>query len=122
MSRLLDSGRDTRFSLRAYEFVYLMFMADLGPEGFSSEIIVDMTVITASIFYGPIAEFALADMGIKTANDIGAIISNLVDLEILAKNNINGNDEFLYLSKKPLFSRIGPKPLNMEFLKIFEDT
>ena len=126
MSRLLDSGRDTRFSLRAYEFIFVVFSvlekADRGLSGFSSREVVETSVKTASVLYGPMAEFVFANMGIKAASDIGAIISNLVDLEIFSRSGIDRSGEFLLLSEKPLFSKIQPKPLNIENLKIFEDT
>jgi uncharacterized repeat protein (TIGR04138 family) len=84
--------------------------------------IVQNAVKTASALYGSIAEFVLADMGIKTASDIGEIIFNLSDLNIFSKNDVEECDEFLALSKKPLFFKVKSKPLNMEKLKNFEDT
>jgi uncharacterized repeat protein (TIGR04138 family) len=89
---------------------------------FSAKEIVQTAVNTANAFYGSIAEFVLADMGIKTANDIGAIIFNLVDLNIFSKSEYDETMEFQALSEKPLFSGVKPKPLNIEKLKFFEDT
>ncbi|MCL1946151.1 MAG: hypothetical protein FWF51_03225 [Chitinivibrionia bacterium] len=128
MSRLIDSGRDVRYSIRAYEFVYLAFnvlekkQTVARTYDFSAKEIVQTAVNTANAFYGSIAEFVLADMGIKTANDIGAIIFNLVDLNIFSKSEYDETMEFQALSEKPLFFGVKPKPLNIEKLKFFEDT
>jgi len=127
VSRLIDTGRDTRFTLRAYEFVYLIFAvlekSSLNTEyGFSAKDVVQTSEKMAVALYGPIAEFVLADMGIKSANDIGAIIGNLVDLDIFVKDGFYGNDDFAEISKKPLFSKAQFKPLDIENLKIFEDS
>jgi len=126
MSRLLDSGRDIRFSIKAYEFVFLIFgmleKNNRNTDDFSAEEIVQMSVKTANILYGPIAEFVLADMGIKSANDIGDVIFNLIDLKLFSKSEIDSRFEFSGLSKKMLFSGARSKPLNLEKLKIFEDT
>ena len=126
MSRLIDSGRDTRYSIRAYEFVYLVYNVlekiKHRTDDFSAKEIVQSAVKTANAFYGSIAEFVLSDMGIKSASDIGAIIFNLVDLNIFSKSEYDENTEFQALSKKSLFSGVKPKPLDMEKLKNFEDT
>jgi uncharacterized repeat protein (TIGR04138 family) len=122
--RLLDSKRDTRFALRAYEFISLIFsvLEKAGRAHFSAKEIIDTTVKTATILYGPVAEFVLEDMGIKTTEDIGDIISNLIDLKIMTRDNIDSRYKFLFFPKKSLFSKKNLKPLNIEKLKVFEDT
>lgn len=126
-SRLIDSGRDTRYSLKAYEFVYMIFsiLEKINfeqKEDFSPELITEKAAATAATIYGSLAEFVLADMGIKSASDIGAIIVNLTDLEIFSPSDICASQDFEILSQKPLFSKVRPKPLNTEKLKNFEDT
>lgn len=126
ISRLLDSGRDIRFSLRAYEFVFFIFSvlkkSNPNANSFSSKEIVETSVKIANSLYGPIAELVLSDAGIKTINDIESIISNLVYLNIFTKSSVYDDFEFSQLSLKTHFSKVCRKPLNIEKLKIFEDT
>jgi len=126
-ARLIDTKRDTRYTLKAYEFVYMIFSIlekiNIKQEGdFSARQIVEIATTTAATIYGSLAEFVLSDMGIKSASDIEAIISNFSDLNIFSRIDICESAVFAKLSEKPLFANIKPKPINMENLKIFEDT
>jgi len=125
-SRLLDNKRDARYSLDAYDFVFTVFNSleknDKGKDDFSAKEITSTAVETANVRYGSIAQYVLASMGIKTARDIGAIISNLVDLKLFFKNDLDKYSDFDDFPLKPLFTKINPKPINIENLRIFEDT
>lgn len=125
-SRLLDNKRDVRYSIDAYDFVFSIFNSleknKEGKDDFSAKEITAAAVETANVWYGPLAQYALESMGIKTARDIGAIIFNLVDLKLFFKNDFDKYDDFEEFPLKPLFSRIIPKPIDVENLKIFEDT
>ena len=126
-ARLIDSGRDTRYSLKAYEFIYMVFSilekTDLEQkDGFSARRIVEQTTTTAATIYASIAEFVLADMGIKSVSDIEAIVGNFSDLNIFSKADACERLDFEKLAKKPLFSKVKPRAINIEKLKIFEDT
>jgi len=125
-SRLLDNKRDIRYSLDAYDFVFLVFNSleknDNGKDDFSAKEITSTAVETANVRYGSIAQHVLASMGIKTARDIGAIVSNLVDLKLFFKNDFDKYSDFEEFPLKPLFTKINLKPIDIENLKIFEDT
>jgi uncharacterized repeat protein (TIGR04138 family) len=134
--RIINTGRDTRYSIKAYEFFALVKDYLVGsikknnPDALDAlryrlfaEDIVKSAVKIAVVLYGPVAKHVLADMGILDAKDIGAVAFNLVSLGFLEQNVILSNyEDFVNISKKPLFGKIKPKPLNMEKLKIFNDT
>lgn len=130
-SRIINTGRDTRYSIQAYEFFVLtknilervFNETNAAYRDFSAKKIVKSTVKTATALYGPTAEYVLANMGILSAKDIGAIAFNLIDLGFWERNSILGKyEDFVAISQKPLFWKVKPKPLNMKNLKIFEDT
>ena len=125
-SRLLDNKRDVRYSLDAYDFIFSVFNSleknREGKDDFSAKEITAAAVETANVKYGSLAPHTLASMGIKTTNDIGAMIFNLVDLKLFFKNDFDKYDDFEDFSLKSFFLKIKPKLIDIENLKNFEDT
>ena len=126
-SRIIDSGRDTRYDLGAYGF--LMASLDYNRSKTESsghiparELVLALIELSVMRF-GPTAFTTLETWGIYTPLDIGRIVYNLIDIEILSKSDDDSLDEFNKV--EPFAELINPQDsyeINKDSLKNFIDS
>ncbi len=124
--RIILSGRDTRYPLEAYSFVLASLDYHKSKEEDIGHILASKLASSASelalVKFGPLAEVVFEKWKIKSAIDIGNIVYNLIDIEVLSKSKEDSLDDFSQLP--PLFQKNSPAKsfdINKKSIKIFKD-
>ncbi len=95
---LVVSGRDTRFQPEAYGFILASLdfhRSKMEQEGhLEAEELVDSVIELSLLKFGPMAEAVLRQWGIKESIDVGSIVYNLIDLDILSKTDEDTHEQF----------------------------
>ncbi|ERP30705.1 Minf_1886 family protein [Chitinivibrio alkaliphilus] len=126
-NRIIATGRDTRYSLGAYELVATameFYRAKTDTAGhLSAQQIVSSLAELAFAKYGAMGEEVLTHAGIETPIDVGNIIYNLIDIELFRKDTEDSLDDFHRCA--PLFDGLTRRSLytiNREHIKIIKDS
>lgn len=95
---LIESGRDTRYHLGGYLFVlnglefYLMKIGE--KRHVTGQEFARGLVEFASSQFGPLAPQVLAYWGIHTTDDLGYIVYNLIDINLMSKQDSDQLGDF----------------------------
>jgi uncharacterized repeat protein (TIGR04138 family) len=125
--RIIISGRDTRYALPAYSFTLSSLdyhrskSEELGHIAASD--LVKANCELALIKFGPMANSVFSQWGVLTPLDIGNIIYNLIDIEILSKSDEDSLDDFSHLPA--LFIETKPEnsfQIDKDKIKVFIDS
>ncbi len=114
-AEIFRSGKDSRYKLSAY--VLILSSLDYSrskceeSDDLSASEIVDAVSELAIMKYGPMALEVVEGWGIFSARDVGNIVYNLIDIDILKRDEKDSLDDFmtanaLFDSCKPSLSLI----------------
>lgn len=125
-NRIIDSGRDTRYTLDGYTLVlsaleYHRSKSEEGGHMKAWEVVAAVSELTFMKF-GPLAESVLNSFGIYTAKDVGVVVYNLIDIELLRGDDEDSLDDFV--SSPPLFSTVTPSEsykINKKNINLIKD-
>ncbi|MDI6808658.1 MAG: hypothetical protein QME66_06730 [Candidatus Eisenbacteria bacterium] len=96
VERITD--KDSRFMLEAYVFVMMALEHTVSRLAVRRHITAKELLSGAKELavekYGPTAKMVLNHWGIRTTADIGQIVFNLVDAEVLAKTETDKKEDF----------------------------
>jgi len=99
------SGRDVRFAPEAYGFILssLDFERTRSAiEGhMKANVVVKAVCDLAVLKFGPLAESVLRSWGVTETRNVGEIVYNLIDMEILTKTDDDSFDEFFGVESLP---------------------
>jgi len=91
-------AKDDRFARPAYDFVQLGLRHTLELAGAEGHVAAEQLLHGIRDFaigqYGPLARTVLADWGIRTTDDIGAIVFNLIDAGAMGKTDEDERSDF----------------------------
>jgi uncharacterized repeat protein (TIGR04138 family) len=97
-TEIIDSGRDTRYDLNAYHFVLKgleFYLAKLGERRHvSGQEFSRGLVEFATKQFGPFAATVLERWGIRTSDDFGYIVYNLIDIKQMCKQEGDRLEDF----------------------------
>ena len=126
-SRIIDSGRDTRYDLEAYGFLLASldyYRSKTDKVGhIPASTVVESYLELAAMKYGPMAFALLKDWGVETSLDIGTIVYNLIDIELLSSDKEESLDDFVDLP--PFKEVVNPQEsyiIDKESIKKFIDS
>ncbi len=126
-SRIIHSGRDTRYKPDGYGVVLaaLEYHHSKTEEDkhLSAEEIVNALCELSVMKYGPMAREVLEHWGIFNAIDIGNIVYNMIDIDLLKRDAQDSLDDFVGGPK--LFSTVSPDETyrcDKEKIKKFKDS
>lgn len=113
-TEIILSGRDTRYKIEAYNFVLQglnFYHVKTGERRhFSGQELAKGFVDFAYKQYGLLAQTVLASWGIRTTNDFGYIVYNLIGINLIRKQQSDCLEDFFdafdiqeYLSREDPF-------------------
>jgi uncharacterized repeat protein (TIGR04138 family) len=96
--RIIDSGRDSRYRLQAYVFILSgldFYRTKMGEKRHvAGQELSHGLAEFASKQFGPIAWDTLKSWGIQTTNDFGYIVYNLIDIQLIRKQDSDSIRDF----------------------------
>ncbi len=109
--KIILSGKDIRYKRDGYNFLLASLEYHHSKTDDNSHIPANELVQSVSelaiMKYGPIARAVLAEWGIYKAIDIGIIVYNLIDIDILTNDEEDSLDDFANADE--LFSTLLPE-------------
>lgn len=125
-SRIILSGRDIRYKPDGYGIIlasldYHRSKSDDSGHLTASQV-VDAVSELALMKYGPMALEVLEGWGIFSHRDVGNIVYNLIDIDILQGDEKDSLDDFTHCNK--LFATHSPSStyrIDKKKIKIFKD-
>jgi uncharacterized repeat protein (TIGR04138 family) len=95
---IIDTGRDTRYKLGAYNFVLNgleFYLAKIGEKRHvSGQELSKGLMEFADKQFGLLTQQVLNSWGIKTTNDFGYIVYNLIDISLMCKQKGDALEDF----------------------------
>ncbi len=95
---IIERGRDSRYTLQAYNFILngLDFYRTKAGERrhFSGQELSRGLLEFAQAQFGPLAEKTLASWGVRSTNDFGYIVYNLIDIKLIRKQESDTLQDF----------------------------
>lgn len=121
-NEIILSGRETRYKLGAYSFVLQglnFFHTKTGEKRhFSGNQLVFGLMEFAQRQFGPLAQAVLNDWGIHTTNDLGYIVYNLIDVNLIRKQESDSLEDFFdVVDFKKYFNKYEKYSINKSFIK-----
>ncbi len=102
---LIVSGRDTRFKPESYGFILASLdfhRSKMDQDGhLEAEELIASVIELALLKFGPMAESVFKHWGVNESIDVGSIVYNLIDLDILSKTEEDTHEQFK--TKTPFF-------------------
>lgn len=125
-SRIIRSGRDIRYKPDGYGIIlasldYHKSKSENNEHLTASEVVHAVSEL-ALMKYGPMALEVLEAWGIFSHRDVGNIVYNLIDIDILQGDERDSLDDFVHCDK--LFSVHAPSStyrIDKKNIKIFKD-
>lgn len=97
-TELIASGRDTRYSSRAYEFILRGLEYAHARDGQRRHLhgseLAEHIVTFAALQFGPAAKETLAALSIHETADIGSIVYNMISLGLIRRRPEDSQDDF----------------------------
>jgi uncharacterized repeat protein (TIGR04138 family) len=97
-SKIIESGRDTRYKLEAYAFVLNgldFYRAKTGEKRhFTGQELSGGFAELAAKQFGPLAWDVLTSWGIRSTDDFGYIVYNMIDIRIIRKQASDSVTDF----------------------------
>jgi uncharacterized repeat protein (TIGR04138 family) len=121
-SEIIDSGKDTRYQINAYDFVLNgleFYLTSLGEKRHVSgqELAKGLLVFSHKQF-GLFAPKVLDQWGIKTTNDFGYIVYNLIEIGIMSRQPGDSVEHFFdVIGFDDYFSKQENYTIDKEFIK-----
>ena len=124
----IQSGKDTRYKPEAYGFILASLdfqrAESATEEHIKANILVSAVVKLSKIKFGPLAYEVLNNWGIKSSDDIGSIVYNLIDMKVLSKSEDDTISEFfslkefddIYLNRREIYT------IDKKKIKKFKDS
>lgn len=95
---IILSGRDTRYRIEAYAFVLNgleFYLTKIGEKRHvSGQEFARGLVDFAVKQFGPLAHKVLAGWGIQSTNDLGYVVYNLIDINMMSKQEGDSLEDF----------------------------
>jgi uncharacterized repeat protein (TIGR04138 family) len=95
---IIESGRDRRYTADAYEFVLsglAFYFAKLGEKRHvTGQELSKGLAECAMVRFGPFAKRLLCHWGISSTNDFGFIVYNLIDIELMSRQESDKVKDF----------------------------
>ncbi len=95
---LIVSGRDTRFKPEAYGFILASLdfhRSKMEQDGhLEAEELITSVIELALLKFGPMAKSVFMHWGVNESIDVGSIVYNLIDLDILSKTEEDTHEQF----------------------------
>jgi uncharacterized repeat protein (TIGR04138 family) len=118
----LDSRRDARYSLPAYTFVLQGLEFFLAKKGERKHVTGQELSSGLAEFahrqFGPLAYQVLCSWGIRSTDDFGFIVYNLIEIEAMSKTeNDSVEDFFNVFNLNEYFSHIDYYPVDKKFIR-----
>lgn len=119
---IIESGRDTRYTIAAYIFVLqgLNFYHTKSGERrhFTGQELSQGLITFAHKQYGPMSYDVLRHMGITTTNDLGFIVYNLIDIKLIRKQESDCLEDFFSVFDiKEFLEKQQSYQIDKEFIK-----
>ncbi len=93
------SGRDSRFAPEAYGFILASLDFERSRSGFEghikAKVLVQAVSDLALLKFGPLAQSVLSKWGVENSRNIGEMVYNLIDMDILTKTDDDNLEEFI---------------------------
>ena len=97
-TEIIESGRDTRYDLAAYNFVLKgleFYLVKIGEKRHVSGKEFSHGLVEFAIKqFGPFAATVLERWGVRTSNDFGYIVYNLIDISLMCKQEGDRLEDF----------------------------
>jgi uncharacterized repeat protein (TIGR04138 family) len=97
-SKIIESGRDTRYKLEAYGFVLSgldFYRAKAGEKRhFSGQELAGGLAELAAKQFGPLAWNVLTCWGVHSTDDFGYIVYNMIDIRLIRKQDSDSVTDF----------------------------
>lgn len=95
---LIDSGKDTRYKIGAYEFVLNgldFYLTQLGEKRHVNGSELSMALLNFAFKqYGLLSHDVLSYWGIKKTNDFGYIVFNMISIGLMSKQSEDRIEDF----------------------------
>jgi len=123
--KIIESGLDSRYKVGAYEFVMggLDFCAAKIGENrhVTGQELSKALLMLAHRQFGPMAKSVLNHWGIKTTDDFGCVVYNMIRVKILDKRPADSLDDFNdIIDLDALFSVIEYFNIDKEYIRKFK--
>ena len=98
LNELINSGRDTRYRVGAYEFILNgmeFYLTSIGEKRHvSGQELTKGLLLFAHRQFGPLAESVLTYWGIIATRDLGNIVYNMIGIGIMSKQTDDSIEHF----------------------------
>ncbi|MBD3316237.1 MAG: hypothetical protein GF344_10645 [Chitinivibrionales bacterium] len=97
-SKIIESGRDTRYKIEAYVFVLNGLDYNRAKTGekrhFTGQELAGAFAELAAKQFGPLGWDVLQSWGVSTTDDFGFIVYNMIDIRIIRKQPTDSINDF----------------------------